>query len=332
MAVQLIFDGTEHYTGSVLRGKVVDSSYKSSDITVTITGEAQTSWSQVVSGRHRQTLYNYRNRILYVDAKTQLQCTSAQSGRRFYPFEYQIPLNAPPPFEGFYGHVKYLVKVFATTPDKVANSFPVCTEKIIIKDGRNLLAAQGEPKSFEVGKKVGLLCCGSGKIVGSCTIPRTGFSPGENVPFKVQIENNTARHIHIRAASVEDIVYVGPSNLGRKFTQKKISRTVSPQIVPGQSTVFDSSALMIPSEAPTTLRNCQCISIEYTLVVKVAIPWGFNKTIRIPILVANKPPPPQSTARLQVTPQQAAILLQILKDKALETMKNTSTTDTAKVK
>ena len=177
--------------------------------------------------------------------------------------------------------------------------------RLHVKDNTNYLSLYRQPKSLEKEKQISFFCHSVGAITATCAIPRTGFSPGENIPINMHVENHTARIIHVRSALIRRDVFMAPRNVKQKRSEKTVAKAVSSPVRSRQITVFEFDDLKIPLNAPPTMRSCSCIFAEYTLVVEVAIPWSFDMQMEIPIVVAYKPPPPEIQPRLRVTAQEA---------------------------
>ena len=320
--IRIFFDNDAYFAGSLMKGKIVvevSQPQYYSDITVALVGRAQTFWDETTYYGRSRLIMHYRNKVKYVNAQ-KVMWTSARSptgdlrvGSHSFNFEYQFPRNIPASFEGPHGQVRY--DVIVTSSKNGYRNIPSATARLHIKDSSNLLVMHREPAVFEMDDTVTFFCHNLGSIAATCTIPRTGFSPGERIPLNVHVVNLTSRNIRVKAALIRRDLYIGPKNIKQITSEKKIaSVSVPTRIRKRQITVVDISNLKIPLNAVTTIRNCQCIGVEYSVVVKFVIPLNFNRTMSIPIVVAYEPPPlppeePQINVQIRMTPQQVGRLL-----------------------
>ncbi len=58
-------------------------------------------------------------------------------------------------------------------------------------------------------KDLGCLCCKAGSIQAQVKLPKTGFVPGESIPFTAEISNHSSREV--KSSCVKLIVEVSQS-------------------------------------------------------------------------------------------------------------------------
>ena len=85
----------------------VDTPKQYSHIDVTLWGGASVKWTE----SQNQSSVTFRNGDTIVDAKVtvwrQTRGGSLPAGEHYFPFNFQLPLNIPPSFEGQYGSIHY---------------------------------------------------------------------------------------------------------------------------------------------------------------------------------------------------------------------------------
>lgn len=103
------------------------------------------------------------------------------------PFIYQLPPNLPSSFSSKHGGVTYSAQVLYRRPWKwdklVQREFDV--EGVYCL---NWFPVTAQPGYFTLAKK---MWCGLGKIKANLLISKRGFLPGEELYFKLELENDT---------------------------------------------------------------------------------------------------------------------------------------------
>ncbi len=300
--IQLILDSMDYSPRSIVQGQLivsVDKPKKYHSIVVKLRGKAKVHWTE---SQGKRTVH-YRNSETYVRVHTtvwELENSPTGDlpiGEHHFPFSFQLPQNAPPSFKGDFGRVRYKVKGkiiqsgVINTIIKSKHAVKVCLN---VKDGASpILPLYSEPKTVERSKRLKFFCFNSGSVSASVFVPRAGFSPGEMIPISVHVDNQSSRQICVASALQRKDTFTASQGKQRVVTNPA-ARTTSSPIMPGVSTSYNDENLYIPTEAPTTMRNCSCIRVEYELAIKVLIPWSFNMVLKIPMLIANS----ESTAVL----------------------------------
>ena len=103
-------------------------------------------------------------------------------GDHTYPFEYQLPDNAPASFKSLTRKVRYEInaEVFLTG---LFNGSIKSHASIKVGDNTDHLSSCMERKVAEMSKKVNCLCFDFGTVNVTCNLPQTGFSPGDSIPI-----------------------------------------------------------------------------------------------------------------------------------------------------
>ena len=255
-----------------------------------MTGGAHVLWTVPQQGGYTA----YRNSVSYISnqlilwARQGTQENDLPIGEHILSFQYQLPHNIPPSFEGSCGQIRYEIEAQAV-PSGLGR-FSNCTVRapLIVRERSDLLRLCREPRTGEIIKRVKFLCFRFGCVTATITVPLTGFSPGDAIPIHVDISNQTTRSIRICAdlQRVDTFFAAGCRNVQRI----NVAHIAGPQIAPGEDTSLDTRTLIVDVNAPTTIRSCSCISVEYILVATVKIPWSFDKKLYIPVVIAYAHP------------------------------------------
>jgi sporulation-control protein spo0M len=278
-----------YYPGSDVKGAVTVSTDTPKDydrIVVKLYGRADVQWTEG-SGDNSTT---YSNNVTYIKqryilwSKENSPVGELPMGEHTFPFQYQLPQNIPPSFEGIVGRVRYeirakVVRIGLLKANHRASTF------LAVREHAELMRLCVEPQMCDKSSRVSCLCFNFGSINMTCNVPRTGFSPGDAIPLSAHIENLTTKIIYIQALLKRYDIYIARG--GNKNRPRKQYRLVnSPSIQAGEITSFDThQSLKIPEEVPATLKSCSCISVEYALVIRAVIPMAPNVKVKIPIVV-----------------------------------------------
>jgi 16S rRNA A1518/A1519 N6-dimethyltransferase RsmA/KsgA/DIM1 with predicted DNA glycosylase/AP lyase activity len=205
-------------------------------------------------------------------------------GEHTFPFQYQLPQNIPPSFEGTVGSVRYEIRAKVVRSGLLKANHRASTF-LAVREHADLLRLCMEPRMYDKSSRVSCLCFNFGSINMTCNVPRTGFSPGDVIPLSVHIENLTTKIIHIKAFLKRYDIYFASGGRTNRL-RMRFHSVNSPPIQAGEITSYDThQTLQIPEEVSATIRNCSCISVEYTLVIRAVIPMASNVTVKISIVV-----------------------------------------------
>lgn len=232
------------------------------------------------------------------------------AGNFEFPFQFQLPPNCPTSFEGAWGHIRYVVKATIDRPWKFDHDTKAAFTVIQLID-LNLDPSVLQPRQTSNSKTLGILCCKSGKIQCSVQIPRSGFVPGESIPYTIQVENNTSgRKIKdIRVLLKQSVIFRANRRQiasfggfgGQMHKQRIASKTLCEVrdekiLESGESRIISTlepgsepMIIRIPP-VPPALATCGIISINYYLEF-VCNPSGISTdlTTQIPIVIGSIP-------------------------------------------
>lgn len=294
--IVLYHDGDQqhHHPGSDVKGAVivtVDQPKEYSKLTVKLIGKADVSWTEITGAGDERTETEYHNSVKYIKKRDVLWSKESSpsdeltAGEHTFPFAIKLPNDAAPSFKGQHGEVEYKIKAKLTDSGSQKDKEKV--HVTIREDGAELMRSCMEPQTFDKDTQVQLLCFNFGTMSMICELPRTGFSPGEAIPISVHVENQSTKTVHIHASLLRKDTFT--SEHGRKkYLRNELTSVDSPPIQPSEITEFEGKSLQISREVPSTMKNCSCISVEYTLVINADVPWAPDVSIKIPIAIYVK--------------------------------------------
>ena len=288
--MQVFFSG-QRLTGSLELTLAEPKSYKL--IQIRLYGHAHVHWTEShPRGNNTTEIINYTGNETHVDLTAVLwKSEQAPKGKigpgsfRF-PFQFTIPPNCPSSYHGSVGYIQYYVTGHIGTGlfkfDRRIN-VPIQICQIININKPQLLA----PVRQTVNKQIGCLCCVSGHIDFTINLPRSGFCiNGDRVPLSVAVENGSGRRITMRAEISKQTTYTVKGN--HRFNRSIIAQASSQVILPRSSQTWSPENFIMPA-VETSLTTSRMISIKYTLRVWAVVPFAFNPSLTIPIVLGNVP-------------------------------------------
>lgn len=117
---------------------------------------------------------------------------SLPPGEHFFPFSFQLPPSLPSSFEGGVGYVRYTIKGTIDKPWKFDHDTKRPFTVTSLLDLNTYPNATSEVKNLQQ-KYLCCLCCRSGPISGLIKLDRSGYVPGEMIPFNAEIQNMSSR-------------------------------------------------------------------------------------------------------------------------------------------
>lgn len=279
-----------YFPGSEVKGEVVITVDKPGDfdcVAVKLIGKAEVGWEEEVGVGDDRHTEEYENSTTYFKKKYVLwskeDYEALSVGEHTFPFKHQLAQNIPPSFKGQYGKIEYEVKAKV---DKEGPN-PKTKTHITIRERADLMRQCMEPQSFDEAGTVGFLCFTSGTMSMKCTVPRTGYSPDDDIPINVYLENLTTKNIKIEAFLKREDIFTA-DNGHRKYLRNELTSLASPPVQAGEITTFEGQSLKISPEVPATIRSCAFISVKYILIINADVPLAFDKTVKIPLVIQHK--------------------------------------------
>ena len=297
----------QHYSpGSVVEGSLevsVDKPKNYDRIIVTLWGGASVHWEERHGSGNNRSTTTYEYSEPYFNSQIEVWKAGASPtgqlpiGVHTFPFSFHLPENIPSSFHTVTGQIKYEIetRIMRTGLSIFQNNHAI--KALLNVENRtprtDILRLYAEPVTASKTKRLKFFFLKRGSITATVNLPRTGFSPGEVIPITVDICNESSRQIRIASVLKRRDVFTAFQRtvFGRSYEKKKIEdniiiRTLSSPIMPGATVTFVDNNVIVPIDADTTIRDCSCISAEYTLEVTIKIPWSLNKSVRIPLAIA----------------------------------------------
>lgn len=221
------------------------------------------------------------------------------AGRQTYPFAINIPLQLPSSFEGSIGHIRYTLKAEIDRPWKFDHKYmvPIIINEVI---DTNLPQYNIRPGG-SVSKDVGCLCCAAGPLDMTGSIDRGCYCPGERILITADIQNHTTRDMDaVKAKLIQTITYHATNHHKTRTRSQTITKIQGAGIPQGEFAKWDNQALDLPVMPPTIL-NSRVINVVYYLQLEVAVPWGLDPDIKMPITIGTVPYRPVYGQQFQQT-------------------------------
>lgn len=267
--------------------------YKS--IEVELHGGAHVHWTETRTVSTGQTTVTYTvpydAKETYVE-QTNVVWNSEESpsgaigpGTYSYRFEFTLPPNVLPSFEGQYGKIEYVLCGHIKTGHLLQRDQKT-EEQIRVNIIRDVNLPEFAVSAHQTAQKQVGCCCFASSLEHTADVPRTGFSIGSNVPVTVNVVNGTSRRIRMRASIKKVVVYYAKGNSRRE--RKKLVSVVSPDIAPHSQHSWSMADFVVPSTEPS-FEGCAIIKMQYIVKVTAMIPWARNSSVSIPITIGNVP-------------------------------------------
>lgn len=206
-------------------------------------------------------------------------------GEHVFVFYCQLPINSPSSFEGDYGRIRYSIRATINRPwkfDHVAEQ-PI-TVMAVFDLNRNALAAapvvQPAGKSFWGHSK---------QLLMSVNLPVRGFVPGQILPIRVFLNNETKVKVTSIRVTLKQNVTFHARNKSRAVKMHVFKNEFPVQEGLGNEEVPIN--LQVPAVPPSYLEFCRIIDLNYQLNVKARVKAWYHKDLKIPteIIIGNIP-------------------------------------------
>ncbi|XP_076465647.1 arrestin domain-containing protein 3-like [Babylonia areolata] len=292
-----------YLAGQLLQGHVnleLNNSLKMRDIRIQVRGKAFVHWTeQLMRGPGESRFREIRHHSSteeYIDFSQSLLGRTSESaskreltaGQYTYPFQFQLPSNAPSSFEGQYGYLRYWVKVTIERPwnhDQSAKKvFTFICPVDLNREPSTACSVQSRK-----AKRLCCLCCRSGPVSALLALGQRGFVPGETIHINGEIINSSRRKM--AGSSVEllmTVMYHTPTK-SRAMTQQVIKVKRGP-IPAGVTDHWEEEKMVIPPLPPSRLNGCSIIDVKYTLELRVdPVGPAFELHVPVEVIVGTVP-------------------------------------------
>ncbi|XP_063687098.1 arrestin domain-containing protein 17-like [Bolinopsis microptera] len=278
-----------YYAGQTVAGQVYLELAAELDfraITLALHGDANVAWTEHHgSGKSRRTVH-YRNNETYLNIKLYLigdgkEKSKLPAGGHNFPFSITLPMNLPSTFIGDHGRVLYLFKCNIDRPWKRDNNLHLYITVVSLLD-LNQDPNAASPMTNSGSKKFGCLCCTTGPLSATLSLPKLGYVCGETIFFSASIENLSNKVMTKSTIKlIERDIFI--SARGKQRHSNRIILTHQEEtIAPGASFTWSNVGLLIPPLPPSQLIYCNIIDIIYTVELSVD-PSGIGFDLDVPV-------------------------------------------------
>uniref|UniRef100_A0A0K0EDP9 Arrestin_C domain-containing protein n=1 Tax=Strongyloides stercoralis TaxID=6248 RepID=A0A0K0EDP9_STRER len=302
--------------GEIIRGNfkiILKEPLKVKFISVSLLGKAKTSWHvwetrtqrysrEQINPQLRREPYPFEAEEVYIDEELQLcnECTMSP-GTHLRSFEFKLPLDIPPSFEGTIGNIRYYIKAKIVRNWKLDHNVKHYLSIIPFMD---LSASEKAKKGLvkDIFRELGFLCFKYGAININIKLAKAGFVAGELIPIHIILNNQSTKIISkVDVKLFETVQYTAERKgiqIGENRSNEKDKKVESRVIVnlseevdvtPHTENTFIKS-LPIPPIVPS-FNTCCCIQVNYYIKVKLSSSNKFLNSIAVdvPILIGTEP-------------------------------------------
>ncbi|KAJ8672951.1 hypothetical protein QAD02_004212 [Eretmocerus hayati] len=201
-------------------------------------------------------------------------------GIHTYTFTYSLPYNLPSSFESDFGCVRYTAKAVIDRPWKFDQESKVAFT-VVSNFDLNLHQNALLPLNLEANKNFGCLCCASPPLSVNISLPVRGYVPGQTIPIRVNVENESGKRINTVKLTLQKVVTYSATTprADTKVVELKVAE-VSKGPVEGRQTVSYEQDLDVPPLPPSNLQNGRIIDFEYKLKVEACVEGAFSCNLR----------------------------------------------------
>lgn len=243
-------------------------------------GEAKVEWmtSSDIQASDEE-VFNYTT-VLPIKGDKDNDDDLLHSGSHYFPFEFTLPPKLPSSFKGKHGRLRYYVRLTICTPGgpnhERTSKFAVVSTLDLNKEPDAMLPVEND--TFEA---IGSWCCVSGTVTATIKLEKKGFAVKEAIPVWAEIKNLSTRRIcSTHVSLIQNVTYY--SFRGR-FSESSVLVTVHKGgVAPRGKQTWQKELLSIPTVAPSHLRGCKIIDIQYCLELVIK-PAGIARKVKLPI-------------------------------------------------
>ncbi|KAL5273514.1 hypothetical protein ACFFRR_000323 [Megaselia abdita] len=236
---------------------------------------------------------SYSDSIVYMDSETILMEPNVNeteltigAGRHTFDFQFDIPENCPSSYEGWHGHIRYLVRIIFVRPiinQTKAVHFTVMNPLNLNNSDINLSL----PVKDEVKKSLWF----SKPIFMSTFIPKTGFVPGERIPVEIDVMNTSSTHIKELVVSlVLTAIHQTRTSISTETDSKILTSVVIPQQEFKSKESTYKTFLEIPPTLPSSQNLCEILTVKYFVHVTAKLKgMHLNAHVVLPCVIGSIP-------------------------------------------
>ncbi|KAH8380694.1 hypothetical protein KR009_005609 [Drosophila setifemur] len=254
---------------------------------VTLEGEAKVQWS--MSGKSETA--NYSGYQQYLHSRTNVFDNSLfRAGVHVYVLTLRIPPDCPSTCRGPYGYIAYNISLTIDKPwgfDEVFRK-PIQVVQTLDLNYNSEFALPVKDENIKY------LChwpCISGPISFTLVLPASGFTPLQEVPFQLEVDNQSPHYdiIGVEVAIKQHFVFLSRKPVKRNFYTKTIIKELITDRTLRLSKRQYESSICVPMDTPrSTLNPNYIVFIHYTLQVKLKTGYfHYDTDLSVPITVGT---------------------------------------------
>ncbi|XP_017104237.2 arrestin domain-containing protein 2 [Drosophila bipectinata] len=313
---QILFHNNVHgvfYAGQTISGQVTistDKVYQIKAIRLKIKGYAETHWTESkTDSNNKSTSESYNGFEKYLSSKVYLMGSSTSNemsltpGTYTFNFAREIPLHCPSSFEGTHGRIRYAVDVNMVQPWKYDSHFARPFTVVQVMNLHTYESVSKIPVMAKSEKTFGVWPFRSDPLSLELTLPQNGFVPGQVVPVRVLVGNESKIKVHeLKVSLAMMITYYSDLSSGTNSERWSVVKMKSDGVMRNSRRLYDFQ-LLVPSTPPTCYDLCRIIKIGYQIEVVAKVKgMHINGTLVMPVTICGVPITPQMPQNLPVTP------------------------------
>ncbi|XP_046368782.2 arrestin domain-containing protein 17-like [Haliotis rufescens] len=275
------------HPGGILKGRVALEASQildTKDIRIECRGQARVFWEDSSSSMSEPQNPGYADQHTaeeeYLSVSKKLWSGQLPRGSHNLQFQFHIPEGVPSSFDGEFGYIRYWLKVFIDRSWRTDTNTKLFT--VLAKVDLNEIPDANEFVEVADSMKVSALFSPSGVCNAALRLNRKGFVPGEIIPLKFSIRNDTARDVHRVSVELRQITdYKARSQ--DKRTERVMAKLKFGRIPARATYEKRENKLRLPLCPPGNLRGCGLIHSYQKVMLKVKPSALSFKQMKIPI-------------------------------------------------
>ncbi|XP_017035528.1 arrestin domain-containing protein 2 [Drosophila kikkawai] len=289
-----------YYAGQTISGQVTlstDTVKAIKAIRLKVKGYAETHWTESKTDSNNKSTsesYNgfekYLSSTVYLLGSATSSEMSLEPGVRTYNFACQIPIHCPSSFEGTHGRICYTVAVNIFQSWKYDSLFTRPFTVVQVMDMQTYQSVSKVPVQARSEKTFGVWPFRSSPLSLELTLPQTGFVPGQTVPLKVLVGNDSSIRVHeMKVGLAMMITYYSDLSSGTNAERISVAKLKADGVMRNSRKMYDFQ-LLIPSTPPTSMHLCRIIKIGYQIEVVAKVKgMHINGTLVMPVTICGVP-------------------------------------------
>ncbi|XP_022221004.2 arrestin domain-containing protein 3 [Drosophila obscura] len=282
-----IYNSGEYISGRILLR--TDKVKRVNAVYVTLEGEAKVQWT--MSGKSETA--NYSGHQQYLHSRTNVfDNTLFRAGVHVYVLTLRIPPDCPSTCKGPYGYIAYTISLTIDKPwgfDEIFRK-PITVVQTLDLNFNSEFALPVKDENIKY------LChwpCVSGPICSSLALPASGFTPLQEVPFRLEVDNQSPHYdiIGVEVSIRQHFVFLSRKPVKRNFYTKTLTKELITDRTLRLSKRQYESSICVPMDTPrSTLNTNYIVFIHYTLQVKLKTGcFHYDTDLSVPIVVGTTP-------------------------------------------